>query len=283
MPQIHKTAIIEDGAELGEGVCVGAFSFVGPEVKIGAGTKLQQGVVVNGRTTLGAGNELFPYSVLGSIPQDLKYEGEPASLVIGDNNIIREHVTIHIGTGGGGGLTKIGNDNLFMAGSHVGHDCQIGNHCILANYTGLAGHVEIDDYAILGGQTGIHQFVRVGAHCMTSGGSKVGKDIPPFTIAQGYPARLRGINHVGLKRRGFSDETIRLLRQCYRAIFFDTDTPRFEDLLARVRAEFTGSHEVKTFLDFLSTAQSTTRGFLRPTQRENGVTSADKAARSSSR
>lgn len=271
MPEIHPSAIVEDGAELADDVVVGAFSYVGPQVRVGAGTRLMQGVVLDGRTTVGAGNTFFPYAVIGSIPQDMKYQGEPSRLEIGANNIFREHVTVHIGTAGGSDVTQIGSHNLVMAGAHVGHDCVIGDHCILANYTGLAGHVEVQDYAILGGQTGVHQFVRVGAHCITSGGSKVGKDVPPYTIAQGYPARLRGVNHVGLKRRGFSDETVRLLRQAYRAVFFDSETPRFEDLLARVREEFQGSHEVKKFLDFLGTAQSTTRGFLRPSRgEENG-------------
>ncbi len=273
MPDIHPTAIIEDGAELADDVCVGPFCYVGPHARIGAGTRLRHGAIVDGRTTLGARNDVFPYAVLGSIPQDKKYANEPTRLEIGDGNTIREHVTIHIGTDGGGGTTRIGDHNLFMAGAHVGHDCTIGSHAILANATGLAGHVQVDDYAILGGQTGVHQFVRVGAHCITSGGSKVGKDIPPFTIAQGYPARLRGINHVGLKRRGFSDETIKRLRQVYRAVFFDTDTPRFEDLLERVRTEFVGSHEVQFFLDFLGAAQSSDRGFLRPNRsEENGET-----------
>lgn len=263
MPQIHPTAVIEDGAQLAEDVTIGPFCYVGPNVTIGAGTRLHPGVVIEGRTTLGERNELFPYCVLGSIPQDKKYGGEPSSLEIGSDNAIREHVTIHIGTAAGSAVTRIGDHNLIMAGSHIGHDCLVGNHTVLANTTGLAGHVQVDDYAILGGQTGVHQFVRIGAHVMTSGGSKVGKDIPPFTIAQGYPARLRGINHVGLKRRGFADDAIRKLRQAYRAIFFDTDT-RFEELLSRVRGEFAGVAEVQTFLDFLAVAQSSDRGFLRP-------------------
>ncbi len=270
MPEIHPTAVIEDGAELAEDVRVGPYCYVGPHVRVGAGTRLRQGVVLEGRTTIGARNDFFPYSVIGSVPQDKKYQDEPSRLEIGDDNVIREHVTIHIGTDHGGGLTRLGSNNLLMAGTHVGHDCRIGDHTVLANYTGLAGHVHVDDYAILGGQTGVHQFVRVGAHVITSGGSKVGKDVPPFTIAQGYPARLRGINYVGLKRRGFSDETIKRLRQAYRAVFFDTETPKFEELLGRVRQDFVGSLEVQRFLDFLSAAQSSDRGFLRPRADENG-------------
>lgn len=270
MAQIHRTAVIEDGAQLADDVAIGPYCVLGRHVQIGAGTRLHAGVVVEGRTTLGARNELFPYCVLGSVPQDKKYQGEPSRLEIGDDNAIREHVTIHIGTDGGAGVTRIGNGNLLMAGAHVGHDCIVGNQTVLANYTGLAGHVQVDDFAILGGQTGVHQFVRIGAHVMTSGGSKVGKDIPPFTIAQGYPARLRGINHVGLRRRGFSDLAIRKLRQAYRAVFFDTDT-RFEELLERVQAELGDVAEVGQFLEFLKAARSSDRGFLRPRgSEENG-------------
>ncbi|MGE0708205.1 MAG: acyl-ACP--UDP-N-acetylglucosamine O-acyltransferase [Planctomycetota bacterium] len=274
MSLIHPTAIVEDGAQLGEGVRIGPYAYVGPRVAVGDRTRLDQGVVLEGNTRIGADNHLFPYCVVGTIPQDKKYEGEEAGIEIGDHNHIREHVTIHIGTKHGAEVTRLGDHNLVMCGSHIGHDCQVGNHCVLANYTGLAGHVVVEDYAILGGQTGVHQFVRVGAHCITSGGSKVGKDIPPYTVAQGYPARLRGINHVGLKRRGFSDQTVRLLRQAYRAIFFDTET-RFEELVAQVREEFAGSHEVSRFIDFLVAAANSDRGFTRPLNKgsddENGV------------
>lgn len=262
MARIHPTAIIEEGAQVADDVILGPYTYVGPEVSIGAGSRLDHGVVLQGRTTLGEGNHLFPYAVLGSVPQDKKYEGEPAALEIGDRNTIREHVTIHIGTEHGGGLTKIGSDNLIMAGAHVGHDCSVGNHCVLANYTGLAGHVVVEDYAILGGQTGIHQFVRVGAHVMTSGGSKISQHVPPFTVAQGYPARIRGINHVGLRRRGFSDQTIRLLRKAYRSLFM-SEIPRFEDALAAVREEYSKSHEVMHLVEFIETARRSDRNCMR--------------------
>lgn len=271
MPRIHTTAIVEDGAQLGEDAIVGPFCFVGSRVKLGAGAVLHQGAVIEGDTTIGARTQIFHYSVLGTIPQDKKYQGEASRLEIGDDNVIREHVTVHPGTGGGGGVTRIGHKNLLMAGVHVGHDCVVGSNCILANSTGLAGHVILEDYVTLGGQTGIHQFVRIGTHVMTSGGSKVGKDIPPFTIAQGYPARLRGVNHIGMKRRGFSDETVRTLRQAYRAVFFEPDA-RFEEVLAKVRTDFSGSLEVQRFFDFLAEAQGSDRGFLRPGRgnEENG-------------
>ena len=273
MPQIDPTAYVADGAQLADDVKVGRFCSVGPHVSIGPGTELWQGVIVDGRTKIGANNQLFPYSVIGIIPQDKKYQGEPTGLEIGDDNVIREHATIHIGTEGGGGLTKIGSKNLLMAGSHVGHDCIVGDHCILSNGAGLAGHVIMGDWVILGGQTGIHQFVRLGDHCMTSGGSKVGKDVPPYTIAQGYPARLRGINHVGLRRRGFSNETVRALRAAYRAIF--NEDLLFEQALERVKTEHAHSHEVNTLIDFLAEAQSSDRGFLRPLRPEDSGVPSD--------
>lgn len=268
MPNIHPTAIIEDGAELAEDAVVGPFSYVGPNVRVGPGTRIRQGAILEGHTSLGARNQVHAYAVLGTVPQDLKYQGEPSRLEIGDENVIREHVTINIGTDNGIGVTRIGDRNLLMAGTHIAHDCVVGASCILANYTGLAGHVELEDFVTLGGQTGVHQFVRLGSHCMTSGGAKVGKDVPPYTIAQGYPAKLRGINQVGLRRRGYSDETIRGLRQAYRAVFKE-DTRRFEEVLERVRADFTGSVEIQHFLDFLH-ASSTSRGFLRPSNKDEG-------------
>lgn len=267
MPQLHPTAIVEDGAELADDVTVGAYCFVGRRVKLGPGCVLHHGAVVDGNTTIGARNQIFHYAVVGTIPQDKKYQGEESQLLIGDDNVVREHATIHMGTQVGGGVTRIGNKNLLMASVHVGHDSVIGNACVIANSTGLAGHVIVEDFVTLGGQTGIHQFVRVGAHAMTSGGSKVGKDIPPYTIAQGYPARLRGINQIGLRRRGFSDETIRSLRQAYRAVF--AEGARFDETLQRVREELGGSHEVQRLLDFLAVSQSSDRGFLRPGRGED--------------
>lgn len=266
MARIHPTAIIEEGAQVADDVVLGPHCFVGAEVVLGAGCRLDHGAIVQGRTTMGSENHLFPYAVLGSVPQDKKYEGEPARLEIGNRNSIREHVTIHIGTEHGGGLTKIGDDNLIMAGAHVGHDCDVGNHCILANYTGLAGHVVVEDHAILGGQTGVHQFVRIGAHCMTSGGAKVNQDIPPFTIAQGYPARLRGINHVGLQRHGFTDETVRVLRRAYRALF-NSDEPRFEDAMSLVREKYSASREAMAMLQFIDKSLDSGRNTMRPAPR----------------
>jgi UDP-N-acetylglucosamine acyltransferase len=253
---------VEAGAELAPDVVVDAHARVGAHVKVGAGTVLHHGAIVSGWTTVGERNHIHPYACVGVVPQDKKYRGERADLVIGNDNIIREHVTISIGTEGGGGATRIGDRNLFMASSHVGHDCIVSNDCVIANFCGLAGHCRLDDFAILGGQAGLHQFVRVGAHVMVSGGSKVGKDVPPFTIAQGYPARLRGVNFVGLKRRGFSDEAIRAVKLAYRSIFVAQDS-KITDSIARVRDELGQVFEVQVFLKFLEESLASERGFLR--------------------
>jgi UDP-N-acetylglucosamine acyltransferase len=269
---IHKTAIVDPSAELGDDVRIEAYATIGPGVKIGAGTLVRQGAIIE-RATLGKNNVVFPYAVLGGTPQDKKYKGEQTSLVMGDHNTVREHATISIGTEGGGGVTRVGSRNLFMASSHVGHDCQIGNDCVIANFTGLAGHCRIDDFAIVGGQAGLHQFVRVGTSVMIGGGSKVGTDVPPFTIAQGYPARLRGINSIGLQRRGVSQDAISAIKKAYRTVFFPKEETR-EAAIARVQEELSSVSEVQHFVKFLLESLSETehkRGFLQARKAdENG-------------
>jgi UDP-N-acetylglucosamine acyltransferase len=261
VPEIHRTAIVEDGAELADDVIVEAYARIGSDVKIGPGCVIRHGAIIE-RGTLGTGNYVFPYAVVGGLPQDKKYKGEKTDLLIGNNNTIREHVTISIGTEGGGGLTRVGDRNLFMASSHIGHDCQISNDCVIATFAGLAGHCRLDDFAIIGGQAGLHQFVRVGSSCMISGGSKVGKDVPPFTFAQGYPARLRGINFIGLQRRGLSEETTKSIKRAYRMIFYGDDS--FEAATTKVRSELGNHREVQSFLKFLEESLASERGFLRP-------------------
>jgi UDP-N-acetylglucosamine acyltransferase len=261
VPKIHPSAIVEPGAELADDVFVDAYARIGPHARVGAGTTVHHGAMVIGWTTVGERNQIHPYSCVGVIPQDKKYRGERAELYIGNDNVIREHVTISIGTGGGGGATRLGNRNLLMSTVHVGHDCVIGDDCVLASGAGLAGHCILEDFSIVAGQAGIHQFVHVGAHAMIGGGSKVGKDIPPFSIAQGYPARLRGINMVGLKRRGFTDEAIRAVKQAYRAIFVVQEEKKVEDSIARVRGELGRFAEVQTFLKFLEASIASERGF----------------------
>lgn len=219
MADIHPTAIIEEGAQLDTDVSVGAYSVIRAGVSIGAGTKVGPHVVIEGNTTIGCSNEIFQFSSIGAIPQDLKFHGEESYLTIGDRNKIREFTTIHLGTEDGGGKTVIGNDNLFMAYTHVAHDCIVNNHVILANAATLAGHVEVDDFAILGGMSAVHQFTRIGTHVMASGGSMIAQDVVPYVIVQGDRAKTVGLNLVGLKRRGFAKEELSALKKAYKLLF----------------------------------------------------------------
>jgi len=224
MNEIHPTAIVERGAKLGAGVSVGPYCVVGPRVELGDRASLVSHVVVAGRTTIGSDVTIYPFASIGHPPQDLKYKGEPSRLVIGNNNTIREHVTMNPGTEGGGMVTRVGNDCLFMVGAHVAHDCTIGDHVIMANNATIAGHVEIGDYAILGGLSAIHQFVRIGRHAMIGGMSGVEHDVIPYGSVMGDRAHLVGLNVVGLKRRGFSREEIHSLRTAYRLLFAQEGT-----------------------------------------------------------
>ncbi len=224
MTEIHPTAIIDPAAEVGEGVSIGPYCCVGPHVRLGASVKLQSHVVVDGRTEIGANSEVYPFAVIGARPQDLKYKGEPSQVVIGQRTVIREHVTIHPGTAGGGLMTRVGSDCLIMVGAHVAHDCLIGSSVIMANNTTLGGHVTIGDYAILGGLAAIHQFVRIGHHSMVGGLSGVENDVIPYGSVIGNRAYLSGLNTVGLKRRGYSREDIHSLRAAYRLLFAEEGT-----------------------------------------------------------
>ncbi len=219
VPKIHATAIVDASAELDSSVEIGAYSIIGPHVKIDAGTRIAGHVMINGPTTIGKNNHIYQYSSLGEAPQDKKYNGEPTSLEIGDNNTIREFCTFNRGTVQDKKNTKIGDNNWIMAYVHIAHDCQIGSHTILANNASLAGHVDIDDYAILGGFTLIHQFCKIGSHVITAVGSVVFKDIPPYVTAAGYDAKPHGINAEGLKRRGYSADTILQIKRAYKALY----------------------------------------------------------------
>ena len=219
MADIHPTAIIEEGAQLDADVSVGAYSIIRAGVSIGAGTTVGPHVVIEGNTCIGSANEIFQFASIGAIPQDLKFHGEESSLTIGDRNKIREFTTIHLGTEDGGGKTVLGNDNLFMAYTHVAHDCIVGNHVILANAATLAGHVEVDDFAIIGGLSAVHQFTRIGTHVMASGGSMIAQDVVPYVIVQGDRAKTVGLNLVGLKRRGFAKEELSALKKAYKLLF----------------------------------------------------------------
>ncbi|KAA0874674.1 acyl-ACP--UDP-N-acetylglucosamine O-acyltransferase [Nitrincola tapanii] len=219
MSQIHPTAIIEPGAELAEDVKVGPWTYIGAEVEIGAGTEIASHVVIKGPTRIGAHNRIFQFASVGEECQDKKYRGEPTRLEIGDHNVIREGATLHRGTVQDQGLTRVGSHNLLMAYTHVAHDCVLGDNIILANNAALAGHVQVDDYAILGGFTAVHQFCRIGAHVMCGAGSVVLKDIPAYVMANGNSAVPHGINSEGLKRRGFTAESIMTLKRAYKTLY----------------------------------------------------------------
>ncbi|MBS98216.1 MAG: acyl-ACP--UDP-N-acetylglucosamine O-acyltransferase [Oceanospirillaceae bacterium] len=216
---IHPQAIVEPGARLADDVEVGPWSYIGADVEIGAGTRVGPHVVIKGPTRIGSGNRIFQFASVGEECQDKKYDGEPTELVIGDRNVIREGCTIHRGTVQDAGITRIGSDNLLMAYVHVAHDCIVGSHCILANSTALAGHVQLGDHAILGGFTAVHQFCQIGPHVMCGAGTVVLKDIPAYVMANGNTAEPHGINMEGLKRRGFSRDSLKVLRQAYKVIY----------------------------------------------------------------
>jgi UDP-N-acetylglucosamine acyltransferase len=257
---IHPSAIIHEGAQLADGVEIGPYAIIGNHVTIGRGTKVGPHTVIGDWTEIGENNQIYHLASVGPASQDLKYKGEECWTRIGNNNIIREFATIHRGTVTGISETVIGNGNLFMAYSHVAHDCRIGSGVIMANAATLAGHVTLEDNVILGGLVAVHQFTKIGAHAMIGGGTLVGLDIPPYMIAtlSKRDAKLRGLNLVGLKRRGFSDETISKLKKAYKALFMaDLKLP---DAIARVRAEITGCPEVDYLLAFIEHSE---RGICR--------------------
>lgn len=216
---IHPSSIIEEGAIIGANVRIGPFCYIGSQVEIGEGTELKSHIVINGITKIGRDNQIFQFSTIGEINQDLKYQGEPTRVEIGDRNRIRESVTIHRGTEQGGGLTKIGNDNLLMVNVHIAHDCIIGNRCIIANNGTLGGHVTLGDFAIIGGMTAVHQFCQIGAHVMVGGCSGVAQDVPPYVVAQGNHATPFGLNIEGLKRRGFDKASLHAIRNAYKVLY----------------------------------------------------------------
>jgi UDP-N-acetylglucosamine acyltransferase len=236
---IHPTAIIEPGAKLGNDVKIGPYCIVGAEVTLGHGVELISHAVVTGRTTIGARSQIFPFASIGHRPQDLKFAGEPSTLEIGTDAVIREHVTINPGTAGGGMITRIGNSCLIMIGSHIGHDCIIGDHCVFSNNVTFAGHCRVDDYVVMSGYSGATQFVHIGAHAFIGGLTKVEKDVIPYGTVAGYPAELSGLNLVGLRRRGFDREAIHNLRTAYRMIFATDGTlrERVEDAAAMFVSE----------------------------------------------
>jgi UDP-N-acetylglucosamine acyltransferase len=249
MPDIHPTAIVAAGASLAEDVVVGPYCILGPEVVLHQGVSLRSHIVVEGRTTIGAGTRIFPYACIGLEPQDLKYRGEKSELVIGRNNTIREYVTMNPGTTGGGMVTRIGDNCLFMVGVHIAHDCQIADNVIMANNATLAGHVVVDAFAQLGGLSAVHQYVRIGKHAMIGGMSGVERDVIPFGQVMGDRARLCGLNIIGMQRRGFSRDDIQGLRTAYQFLFSTDRT--LSDRVNETAERFRGIGPVEEIIEFI--------------------------------
>lgn len=250
---IHPTALVDSSARIAEDVEVGAYTVIGPEVEIASGCMIDHHVNIERDTKIGPGTRIWPMASLGTDAQDLKYQGERSYLEIGANVKIREFATVNRGTDEGGGVTRVGDECLLMAYSHVAHDCQLGRRVIMANSVNLAGHVTIEDFASLGGMVAVHQFVRIGAHCFVGGLSGVAQDLPPFTLCEGSRAKTHGLNSIGLKRAGFSNETIEAVKKAYRTIFRNT-TP-LKKAIAQAREEAPDLPEVKHFLEFIEASQ----------------------------
>lgn len=246
---IDARAIVSGEAELAADVSVGPFSIIGPQVQIGPRTVVGPHVVINGPTTLGADNRIFQFASIGDAPQDKKYQGEPTRLQIGDRNVFRESCTVNRGTAHDQGVTRIGSDNLFMAYAHVAHDCVVGSHTVFANCAALGGHVEIGDWAILGGLTAVHQFTKIGAHAFLGGGAIVTRDVPPYVMVAGNPAVPHAVNSEGLKRRGFTEEQIRHIRDAYRIVY--RSDLKLAEALARLAPQADGRPEIRAFVDFI--------------------------------
>jgi UDP-N-acetylglucosamine acyltransferase len=259
---IHPSAVVDVGAELAADVVVGPYAVIGPNVRIGAGTHIGPHCVVEGHTTIGTGNKIFQFASIGAAPQDKKYQGEPTRLEIGNDNTIREFCTLNIGTVQDAGVTRLGDDNWIMAYVHIAHDCVIGNHTILANSTQLGGHVHLGDWVFLGGLSGVHQFVRVGAHAMTGFQTRLAQDLPPFVTAAGNPAQAQGINAEGLKRRGYSAQRIAGVKQLHRVLYRNglTLAAALEEIRVLASQPSEAQADAQSMLSFLSDAA---RGIVR--------------------
>lgn len=246
---IHPTALVDSGASLADGVSIGPFCIVGKDAKLGKNTKLISNVVIDGDSSIGENCVIYPFTTIGMAPQDIKYKNEPTKVVIGDNAILRENVTIHRASSGGDGATIIGSDFFLMAYGHIAHDCIIGDHVIMANAASIGGHVRIDDRVFIGGVVAVHQFVRIGAYAMIGGLSGVIQDVPPYMMASGQRARLFGLNSIGLKRNGFSEEQIGVLKQAYKILFREKHT--ISEGIKKVQEALPYTEEIAQLIDFI--------------------------------
>ena len=251
---IHSTAIVHPKAEISQNVAIGPYSVIGPNVKIGSNTVIHSHVAIDGYTKIGVNNQIHPFSVIGSTPQHLKFSGEITELIIGNNNIIREHVTIHPGTEVGIKKTIIGDNGFFMVGCHVAHDCVVGNNVVFVNNAVIGGHVEISDFVYLGGQSAVHQYCRIGKHAIIGAGTTIDGDVIPFTSVVGSRGFLSGLNLIGLKRRSFSKDEIKTLRNVYRLLFAPEGT--FNERLSEVKESYSNNLLIKEILSFLSNSSN---------------------------
>ena len=250
---IHPTAIVSPEALIEEGVEVGPYTVIGPDVRIGNGTVVGPHAVIEGPTRIGTGCRIFQFASIGAPPQDLKFKGERCDVIIGNNNTIREFVTIHRATSADIAMTCIGDNNLLMAYCHIAHNCKLGNHIVMSNAVNLAGHIHVEDHAVIGGMSGIHQFSRIGCHAMISGASAVTQDVPPYVTVSGNHARPYGLNLIGLKRKGFSEETIGMLKKAYRMVF--RSSLRVSAAAEKIREEIKDSPEVDHFIAFIEESE----------------------------
>ncbi len=274
---IHPTAIVSPTVELSEDIAIGPYCVLDGAIRIGAGTRLISHVSVSGNTTIGKRCTIYPFASLGHPPQDRRYRGEPVSLIIGDDNIIREYVTMHAGTADGSQVTRVGNSCFFMVGAHVAHDCKVGNHVVLANHATLGGHVEVGDHVFIGGLSAIHQFARIGKHAMVSGAAGIQRSVIPYGMAIGFGASLDGLNFVGLKRRGFSRSAIQTLRRVFSRLFRDSDGTMAERI-EQITEENADSPEVKELIAFIAENEESGRGLCMPKSRTLASTGKSESA-----
>lgn len=253
MATIHPTAIVNSSAQIASGAEIGPYCIIGPDVRIGEHTVLHNHVTVQSLTTIGSDNILYPYSVIGADPQDRKWRGERATCVIGDRNAIREHVTVHRGTGNGGGVTRIGSDNLIMVAAHIAHDSQVGDHIVIANQVMLAGHVRIEDGANIGGGAGVHHFTTVGTYAFVGGMARIAKDVPPFMIVEGNPAEVRAANTIAMVRGGYRPEHVEAVKDAYKRLYRDNGAP-MADRLAELRLDYPDVPAITRLCDALAAA-----------------------------